>query len=246
MKLIFSKETSFAEGRVCRYKSEHVAVFLGLILILVLFGPVEPVSAEIFSFRDSNGQLHFVDHHSKVPEEYHDQIQSMQESDVSLGRYAPLNSAKNPAPPQINKPQKKERRSSKKARNYQTPVVIKRNRVLVPVEVAVGNRVANLSLLLDTGATTTVFHRSALEGMDLPKGKPYKAKVAGGGLVKSRKITFRHIKVGPYTVKKASAMVINFQGKNPQFDGMLGMDFLKHHPYRINFEEQTILWDRAD
>ncbi len=118
--------------------------------------------------------------------------------------------------------------------------------MLVPVEVALGNRKVQLSLLLDTGATRTVLHRAALSKLDLPSGKKYQARVAGGGIVMSEKIKFRQINVGPHSIKQAYAMVINLQGRSLPYDGMLGMDFLKSHPYQVDFKKQTIRWEVVD
>jgi predicted aspartyl protease len=109
-----------------------------------------------------------------------------------------------------------------------------------------GNRVVKLSLLLDTGATVTVFHREALAELDLLNGKKFNARVAGGGTVRSERISFRYISIGPFQIRKTYAMVINTNGQALPFDGMLGMDFLKSHPYQIEFQNKVINWNFVD
>ena len=201
-----------------------------------------PAAAEVVVFRDQNGQLHFVDDTTKVPAEYRHRARTLDRGE-SLGRFdvPDEDTQANQRKPVIAP--ERDLTEALQPEPAQTPVLIKGNRVLVPVEVAMGSRVAKLSLLLDTGATSTVLHRTSLDGLELPQGKRYKARVAGGGIVYSHKIKFRHIKVGPHQIDKASAMVIDLEGSKQPFDGMLGMDFLKHHPYRINFKDQLIYWD---
>lgn len=203
--------------------------------------------AEIYKYRDTNGQLNFVDSPSKIPSQFRDKAISVPEAQDSQPIYNGPNFGKKPSPASRSARQRTElAKEKKKLLKHQTPVRIEGNRVLVPAKVVMGNRTATLSLLLDTGATSTVFHRESLSNLDLPDGKRYKARVAGGGLVSSQKIRFRQINIGPFQQTKAHAMVINLQGRELPFDGMLGMDFLRRHPYQIDFENHVINWEPLD
>jgi len=215
----------------------------GLIIIAI---PLPGLSG-IYKYRDADGRLNFVDDESKVPKQYRDQVTALPEARDSHIVYEsqPANVSASGQETAVQQTPDRQIRN-KGSSDYQTPVKIQGNRVLVPVEVAMGNRVAKLKLLLDTGATITVLHRQALGELQLPRGKSYKARVAGGNIVKSQKIKFKHLSVGPFQVDKTYLMVINLKGQELPFDGMLGMDFLKDHPYRIDFQEKLIIWEPID
>jgi len=216
-----------------------------LICGLTLAIPVSSL-AGIYKYRDANGRLNFVDDESRIPAEFREDKISVSEAREPLATHEPQPEKEPVLTPLLEAEKPDSTATGKKLRTHQTQVTIKGNRVLIPVEFAIGNRVAKLTLLLDTGATSTVLHRQSLSKLELPTGKKFKAQVAGGGTVSSERIKFRHIKVGPFRIKKASAMVIDFKGRNQGFDGMLGMDFLKNHPYQVDYQKNVLTWSPED
>lgn len=208
----------------------------GLLLYLPAAG-----HAEIFKYRDENGRLTFVDDKSRIPPQFREESTEIAEvSDPPAGE--DFDGSQDQLATREDIDAVEAPSESKSLKTHQTSVRIQGNRVFIPVSVAMGNRVANLELLLDTGASVTVLHRTSLAALDLPSGKRYKARVAGGGTVSSIKIRFQHFEVGPFRELKPYAMVIDPKGPELPFDGMLGMDFLKDHPYTIDFENKLLTW----
>ena len=204
-------------------------------------------NADIYKYRDADGRLTFVDDQGKIPSQFRHDVTTITEAKVPLGENGSLGKENLSASvPFAGTDTKAPSPAKRDLRQQQTPVEIRDNGVFIPAEVSMGNRVVKLSLLLDTGATTTVFHRNSLARLDLPSGKSYEARVAGGGTVKSQRIKFRQIRIGPFEEKTIYAMVIDNKGQELPFDGMLGMDFLKSHPYHIDFDNQVINWHLGD
>jgi clan AA aspartic protease (TIGR02281 family) len=128
-------------------------------------------------------------------------------------------------------------------RQLETSVEIKGNSVMVPVKVTVGRRNTTLSLILDTGATSTIIHDDALRGLGVGTSKGGRAQVAGGAMIETRKVTLDRFEVGPYKLQSVSASVIEHEQPG-RYDGLLGMDFLRSVKYDIDFERAVVIWER--
>ena len=218
-----------------------------LVLLLVVSGSPE---AAIYKYTDESGRMVFVDDADKIPPRFRTQAGSMQEQgggfSVDQADDDQQEQAVSIADPNIEQQARTQTRREEKRRSYQTPGMISGNRVMIPAEVAVGDRVAHLVLLLDTGATETVLHRQSLSSLQLPKGEKIKGRLAGGQNFNAEKISFGYIEVGPFRNEEMPAMVLANQGPQLPFDGMLGLDFLKDHPYRIDYERERVIWEFED
>ncbi|NVK42303.1 MAG: aspartyl protease family protein [Oceanospirillaceae bacterium] len=203
-----------------------------------------PAQARIYKYVDDNGRQVFVDSLSKVPQQFRDQLESRDEYSEQLSPEALSLERNERADLERQQQEVQQRRKLEQLlRDMETAVKIANNRVLVPVTVVYGGRSAKTRMVLDTGATSTVFHKDALRSLPFVSRPAGHARVAGGGTIQTETVSFDRIEIGPYKVSNVRAFVIDHQGASVGNDGLLGMDFLMNAKYRIDYERQLILWE---
>lgn len=201
------------------------------------------VEARIYEYVDDNGRKVFVDRLSKIPAKYREKMETREEKKDKLDplELQAFNQSTDAKQRQLELD--RARSGIKDAmKKWITPFQFHANRIVLPVKVFYGARSAQLSLVMDTGASNTVVHKQAIGSLNPQLRKGAAARIADGSVVDTQKVHFDRVEIGPYKAKGVTASVLDFQGGGST-DGLLGMDFLYQARYEIDREQKHIVWD---
>ena len=232
-------------------------------LTCLLLTPFAAADAAVYKYTDENGRTVFVDSESRIPARYRsgsDQVQATRPAAVATaaegdeggtGESKEAEESAEPEEPEartitdrsLEQRARQEAASLDLARAYQTPVVVRGGRVLVPVEVVSGGKSAHLMLLLDDKAPDTIFYRSAVQNLPFAPGEQINLPGTGNRSIKAEKVLVGLIDIGPFELKDFPVALVTPQGGIRAFDGTLGLDFLKDHPYTINHSREMLSWE---
>ena len=189
--------------------------------------------AEYYKYRDENGILRFSD---TLPGKYADRAEACRESFSS-----PQDHVKPPPPVRETIPIPPGTRKQRVSAHKETRIIIRKDRILIPVEIVGTRGSAKLNLMMDTGAQRTFLWRSALPSIGLRKvGRVRAAGIAGSKYASSVRV--KSLNVGPYRLQNAVITLMNPGRYNTGYDGLLGMDFLMKVKYEIDYNRSAIIW----
>lgn len=124
-----------------------------------------------------------------------------------------------------------------------TKIIIEGNKVFVPVTLAYNGNEIQTTLLFDTGASSIVLHQNVADQLGIEEYQESQGRGVGGLQIMTKAAVLSYVVVGPHKKENLRADIIEFQGTaDSDYNGLLGMNFIKGLKYTIDFKNQTIQW----
>ncbi|MDP2940997.1 MAG: retropepsin-like aspartic protease [Candidatus Omnitrophota bacterium] len=117
--------------------------------------------------------------------------------------------------------------------------------IILPVTL---NKKVEARLVLDTGATLVVLNKGIAEELNLktgPASPEIKLTLADGRQVNAKFVVLESVKVENSEARDVEAAVMLEDVRDASFgDGLLGMSFLKHFSFNVNYKEKRLTLEK--
>lgn len=126
----------------------------------------------------------------------------------------------------------------------ETPIIIRSNNsILIQVTIGHNGEAIQAYMMLDTGCGRTLIHQPIIQQLQPDTLGNGQSTVADGRKIETTIVKFDFIKVGPFTEKNLIASTSQVENANQlDYYGLLGMDFLKKHPFQIDIKRHVVRW----
>ena len=126
----------------------------------------------------------------------------------------------------------------------ETRVIIKGNKVFIPVSLGYENNEIQTSLVFDTGAGNIVLHENVARELGIDGGQASQGEGVGGIKIPIRSARLNYVRVGPYKKENLRVDIVSYDGEaDDDYNGLLGMNFIRGLKYTIDFNAQVIKWN---
>ncbi len=233
-------------ARKCPFRTGRALFLIGLVGVLGLLPVTSPnLFGEYYRYQDEHGHTHFIDDYGRIPLRYRTAVRIYPEV------YDPL-ASKNGNPCRADDSygalylrgadNGRLDPSATPAAPLQTPVALHGNLVLVPVVLTHRGKDLSVRMLLDTGAATSVLYEEAARRLNLQGGQRREARLVDGKSITVQDLTIPAMRLGPFRLENVAAALIRHTDPDIPYQGLLGMNVLRHLSYAIDFDRRLIRW----
>ncbi len=123
-----------------------------------------------------------------------------------------------------------------------TKISVRNGQIFIPVSFKNNGNWITLNMVLDTGCSHTNVSYKDLGRLDVTYTKKITSRIADGSKNYGMLTKVDMIRVGPnreYNFHITGSKVAGSQNR-----GLLGLDFLKKHPFKIDFDNEFVVWNQ--